>query len=122
MGSTAEKKSNSGKNKKRAIAATPLVVQLEQLRVATNAKARAGDPSGAIEILLGIIADQHRDNERLTRQLKASFRARFGRRSEKLTAEELGQLVLALGGNEHDAARANPNGDHFGTLRAFSAI
>ena len=108
MSSTAERKSNSGKNKKRAPAATPLVVQLEQLRVATNAKARAGDPSGAIEILLGIIADQHRDNERLTRQLRASFRARFGRRSEKLTAEELGQLVLALGGNEHDAARANP--------------
>ncbi len=32
----------------------------------------------------------------------------FGRRSEKLSAEELGQLVLAYGGSETDAAAKDP--------------
>ena len=106
MSSTAAKKFST-KKKQESHAQTPLHEQMQQLRVATMAQISAGDDVGAIDMLLDIIAAQHQDNERLTKHLNAAIRARFGRRSEKLTAEELGQLVLALGGTEQDAAQAD---------------
>ena len=87
---------------------TPLGEQLAQLRAAMGAKVRAGDGDSAIETLLDIIAAQHHDIDRLTRLYKAAQRARFGRRTEKLTAEELGQLALALGATDEDAAAPEP--------------
>jgi transposase len=98
---------NKSTNKPATAEPTPLSDQLEQLRSAMNARINAGDGQGAIETLLDIIASQHHDNAQLAKRLDAALRARFGRRSEKLTAEELGQLVLALGGTQQDAA--NPN-------------
>ena len=92
----------NSKEKKAAIKPTPLADQLAQLRSAMNAKARAGDAESAIDVLLDVIAAQHHDIVRLTKLNKAAIRARFGRRSEKLTAEELGQLALALGGAPQD--------------------
>ena len=102
MSSAVHKNSLPEKNKSSG-PTTPLHEQLEQLRVAANSACQAD----AIEMLLDIISAQHLDNERLSKHLNAAIRARFGRRSEKLTAEELGQLVLALGGSEQEAARAN---------------
>ena len=87
---------------------TPLVEQLAQLRNAMGAKVRAGDGDSAIETLLEIIAAQHHDIDRLTRLYKVAQRARFGRRTEKLTAEELGQLALALGATDEEAAGPEP--------------
>jgi transposase len=46
--------------------------------------------------------------QRLTLQVKRLAYLLYGRRSEKLSAEELGQLVLALGGDEENAHSAEP--------------
>ncbi len=81
---------------------TPLAEQIEQLRSAMNAKARAGHAESAIEVLLDVIVAQHQNIERLTQLHQAAVRARFGRRTEKLTPEELGQLALAFGGAPQD--------------------
>src|SRR5437773_2685211 len=83
--------------------------QLARLRHSTEAMLARGDSQRAIESLLGIIASLQEDNARITERLQAAIRYRFGRRSERLTAEELGQLVLALGGSAHDATQAHPH-------------
>lgn len=47
-------------------------------------------------------------HDELARHVAYLRRLLWGRRSEKLTAEELGQLVLAFGGTEEQAATADP--------------
>lgn len=88
--------------------ATPIDVQLEQLRKAMTKMLNAGNGEGVIATLLEVITHQHHDIARLTIFAQIVQRARFGRRSEKLTAEELGQLALALGATPEDAALAQP--------------
>jgi transposase len=82
--------------------------QREELRRAMQQMLNAGCGGSAVDTLLQIIESLQSDNLRLTIFANAAHRARFGRRSEKLTREELGQLVLALGGSEADAAAENP--------------
>jgi transposase len=48
----------------------------------------------------------------LKHQVKYLTRLLYGRRSEKLSAEELGQLVLAFGGTEEDAKKPDPAVPH----------
>ena len=67
-----------------------------------------GSGEQAVDVLLGVVESLQRDNVRLTYHLTIATRARFGRSSEKLNAEQLGQLVLALGGTEEQAAAAMP--------------
>ena len=67
-----------------------------------------GNTQQAVDILLKVIGSLQQDNERLTYHLATTRRALFGRRTEKLNAEELGQLVLALGGTEEQAAEIEP--------------
>jgi transposase len=52
----------------------------------------------------------HRDS--LQHQVKYLTRLLYGRRSEKLSAEELGQLVLAFGGTEEEAKKPHPAVPH----------
>lgn len=47
--------------------------------------------------------------ERLKLQVKRLAYLLYGRRSEKLNAEELGQLLLSFGGRDEDAQRPEPN-------------
>lgn len=47
--------------------------------------------------------------DKLALQVKRLAYLLYGRRSEKLSAEEMGQLVLSLGGSEQDAQNADPN-------------
>lgn len=82
--------------------------QVQQLREMTAAMLGNGNTQQAVDILLGVIGTLQQDNERLGYHLATARRALFGRRSEKLNAEELGQLVMALGGTEEEAAVSDP--------------
>lgn len=82
--------------------------QLDELRTATQTLVAKGDSDTAFGVLFDVIQKLQRDNERLTFRLMAQARARYGRSSEKLNAEELGQLVLALGGTQQEAAKPDP--------------
>ena len=82
--------------------------QLASLHEIAQTMIAGGNTEQALDVLFGVFARLQHDNERLTYRLAASTRARFGRRSEKLNAEELGQLVLAMGGTEEQAAAAEP--------------
>jgi transposase len=84
----------------------PKVVQLHNMVASMLNEGRAEQ---AMSILLDVIDELQRDNERLGYRLAASIRARYGRRSEKLTAEQLGQLVLAWGGTEKQAGEPDPD-------------
>ena len=83
--------------------------QHKALRESIDMMVASGQSKQAFEVLFKIVESLENDNERLTYRLAAAARARFGRRSEKLSAEELGQLVLAFGGSEEDAAAQEPN-------------
>lgn len=80
----------------------PLAEQIEQLRAASQTMLRDGDGNQAIATLLEIIAGLSRTNEAMARAL-------YGRRSERLTPEELGQLALAFGATPQAAAAAEPD-------------
>ena len=82
--------------------------QRERLREATLKMCSAGDASHAVDVLLDVIQAMQSDNRRLTARVNAALRARFGRRTEKLTPEEMGQLVLALGGSQSESEQPNP--------------
>jgi transposase len=83
-------------------------VQRAELRRAMEQMQDAGDGKSAVDMIFQVIESLQNDNIRLTVIVKAAHRARFGRRSEKLTREELKQLVLALGGSEAQASAENP--------------
>ena len=68
----------------------------------------AGDADHAIAMMGDALRQVMRDNELLTARLRLAQRLRFGRKSEKLTAEELGQLVLSLGGTQEEAQKEQP--------------
>lgn len=87
---------------------TPIEVQVAQLRDAMGEMLRAGDGDGVIETLLEIITQQHHDNARLAKYVDKLLRWRFGRRSEKLNAEEIEQLALAFGATPEQAAQPEP--------------
>lgn len=78
------------------------------LRSNVDALRSRGSEQQAFDILFGVIESLQHDNERLLYRVAASVRAHFGRSSEKLNAEELGQLILALGGTEEEAAVPEP--------------
>jgi transposase len=83
--------------------------ELEALRRSAESLISGGNTQEAVDVLLGVISSLKSDNHRLVHRLAQSHRALYGRRSEKLTAEELGQLILALGGTEEEAANSEPN-------------
>jgi hypothetical protein len=88
--------------------ATPIEAQIELLREAMTKMLHAGNGHGVMETLLEVISNQHHDIARLAKHNEALLRARFGRRSEKLNAEELKQLALAFGATPEQAAEPEP--------------
>ncbi len=93
---------------KASIPNTTASSKLDELRLVTLHMHETGDTRTALDLLLGVIASLQQDNERLLYRVKMADRARFGRRSERLSREELGQLVLALGGSEEQARENEP--------------
>jgi len=83
--------------------------EITALRRSAETLLSSGDGEKALDVLLGVISSLQSDNQRLIHRLALSHRAQYGRRSEKLSAEEIGQLVLALGGTKEQAAQEDPN-------------
>jgi transposase len=80
--------------------------RMEALKAEMLRMLAAGQGAAAIErVLTGMMALE-RDNERLAWNILRANRYRFGRSSEKLSREELGQLFLALGGDAAQVADA----------------
>ncbi len=79
----------------------------------------AGDTAAVLELMEQLAAGNDKlasRNDELSEQvrrrdvtIKHYQRLLFGRRSEKLTTEELGQLVLAYGGTDEDAKASEPS-------------
>ena len=82
--------------------------EARSLRETVRSLLESGKAEQAVDVLLSTIESLQKDNDRLAYRLAAAIRARFGRRSERLNAEELGQLVLAFGGTQEQAATADP--------------
>jgi transposase len=72
--------------------------RMEALKALLLRQMAAGRGAEAIDQVLGSMMALERENERLAWRILRANRFRFGRSSEKLSAEELGQLFLALGG------------------------
>jgi transposase len=72
--------------------------RMEVLKALLLRQMAAGRGAEAIDQVLGSMMSLERENERLAWRVLRANRFRFGRSSEKLSAEELGQLFLALGG------------------------
>src|SRR5690242_20330516 len=87
---------------------TPVEVQVAQLREAMTEMLRDGNAVGAVETLLEIISQQHHDIAHLGKHVRVLTRLLFGRRSEKLSPEELGQLALAFGATPEQASQPEP--------------
>jgi transposase len=73
--------------------------RMEALKALLLAQVAAGRGAEAIDQVLGSMMALERENERLAWRVLRANRFRFGRSSEKLSSEELGQLFLALGGD-----------------------
>lgn len=67
-----------------------------------------GDGQGIIDAALDLLVSAERANDHLTWQILRAIRHRFGRSTEKLSRDELRQLVLALGGDEEAAKAPEP--------------
>lgn len=72
--------------------------RMEALKALLLAQVAAGRGAEAIDQVLGSMMALERENEQLAWRVLRANRFRFGRSSEKLSGEELGQLFLALGG------------------------
>lgn len=84
-----------------------LAAQERALRAELNEHRRAAEAeTAALKAEVGELQAQH---EKLTRMVAYLNRLVWGRRSEKLSREELGQLVLAFGGSSDEAAAEAPN-------------
>lgn len=82
--------------------------------------ARRGEIEAALAAMHSLLLDQSLEIQRLKMLERLSQRVRFGRASEKLSAEELGQAYLAFGG-EPDASGAIPANPPVPTPDAASA-
>lgn len=82
--------------------------RLETLKGELVAMAKRGDVSALIDKSLGLVLQLERENERLSWRLLRATRYRFGRKTEKLSPEELAQFCLSLGGTEAAAAEKDP--------------
>ena len=65
-----------------------------------------GQGAAVIDRVLSLMIELERENERIGWRLLRELRYRFGRRTEKLSREQLGQLFVSLGGDEAQAKTA----------------
>lgn len=83
-------------------------MQLEALREETQRLIEQGDSGRAVDVLLDLLEASHRDIERLAHTAKHYARLYFGRRSERLSKDDLAQLLLAFGASEEEAHAESP--------------
>ncbi len=81
---------------------------VDDLRAYAEAQLRAGKTEGLVDSLLSVIETLQNDVSRQQDHIATLTRLVFGRRTERLSAEELGQLTLAFGGTEAEANAENP--------------
>jgi len=72
--------------------------RMEALKAVLLEQLASGRGAEVIDQMLGSMVALERENEQLAWRVLRADRYRFGRSSEKLSSEELGQLFLALGG------------------------
>lgn len=84
--------------------------RMEALKAKLLGMLARGEGEQAIDQVMGLLVDMERENDRLAWRVLRATRYRFGSSSERLSHEELGQLLLALGGEEAEA-RDNSNPD-----------
>lgn len=84
--------------------------RLEALKATLTDLVARGEGARAIDQMLALVVDLERTNDRLTWRVLREARFRYGRSSERLSHEELGQLYLALGG-DRATADTSPNLD-----------
>lgn len=78
-------------------------VQDAALRQEMTRLVQTGQGALAVDTLLGLLDASRDDVDRLSQRVDHLARLVYGRRSEKLSKELLGQLVLAFGGSEEQA-------------------
>ena len=84
--------------------------RLEELKAKLMGMMARGEGARAIDEVLSVVVDLERSNDRLAWRILRAERYRFGRSTERLSREELGQLFLALGGDRATEA-ASPTLD-----------
>lgn len=78
--------------------------RLEELKASLLELVARGEGGRAVDQMLSVFVDLERTNDRLAWRILRAERLRFGRSTERLSQEELGQLFLALGGDQVTAA------------------
>lgn len=74
--------------------------RLEELKAKLMGMLARGEGARAVDEVLSVVAELERSNDRLAWRVLRAERFRFGRSTERLSREELGQLFLALGGDQ----------------------
>jgi transposase len=74
--------------------------RLEELKTTLMGMLARGEGARAVDQMLSVIVELERSNDRLAWRVLRAERFRFGRSTERLSREELGQLFLALGGDQ----------------------
>ena len=82
--------------------------RLEAVKAKLTEMVAAGRSAEAIDQVINAMAELEREAERLAWQVLRANRYRFGRSTEKLSREELNQLLLALGGEAASPSDAEP--------------
>lgn len=73
--------------------------RLESLKATLTGLVARGKGAQAIDQVLALVVDLERTNDRLAWRVLREVRFRYGRSTERLSREELGQLYLSLGGD-----------------------
>ena len=74
--------------------------RLEELKAKLMGLTARGEIGRAVDQMLSVFVELERTNDRLAWRVLRAERFRFGRSTERLSREELGQLFLALGGDQ----------------------
>ena len=93
---------------RRAETSPPTERAVADLREYAVAQLRAGKTDGLVDSLLAVIDTLQKDVARKDIHIATLTRLVYGRRTERLSAEELGQLTLAFGGTAAEAEAENP--------------
>jgi transposase len=81
--------------------------RLEELKAKLMSMAARGEFGRAVDEVLSVVVELERSNDRLAWRILRAERFRFGRSTERLSREELGQLFLALGGDQATEAASS---------------
>jgi transposase len=81
--------------------------RLEELKAKLMSMAARGEFGRAVDEVLSVVVELERSNDRLAWRILRAERFRFGRSTERLSREDLGQLFLALGGDQTTEAASS---------------